>query len=304
MLCPLLHSCRSSRTLSLVGALALAATIAPLGPPVSAQPLPVNRLAYSAKFMCGRETLDDLRSMVPLGTEFTLIEVHNPHSTAVTCSVKVVRDYPPPVGITTPQYPVTIPANGTLFFDCATLAPLAQPATFVAMGFLEIVAPRQIKVVAIYKEAMGYGSLIKSVGIAKKSSPGFIILGQIRHSATLLVGDEATASMDTIRHETTVSIANMSPSVVNANISIVSKAGLVTSFPHTFLPNGFMTVTGADLPPGTPMPFVGGVTVQYPDVGFGVLLECEEIIQKYAISGTASVAMGMSVVEVQPIPLR
>jgi len=267
----------------------------------SAQPLPVTRLAYSAKYMCGTQAND---FSLPLTTsDYSVIEVHNPHTVAVVCTVKVVQDYPTSQ-IITPKYAVTIAANGTLNFDCTTLYPGFIPVTPMRRGFVEIIAPRQIKVVGLYKETLGWAGRIASVSIAKKSSPAFILFGFIRHSGTFLVGDEVQASGDTIRHETTISVANMSPNPVNAQISIVSKTGLVTSFPRTLSPNGFTAITGADLPPATPRPFVGAVTVQYTDTGFGALLECEEIIQKHAISGIASGAMTMSMMEIQPIPLR
>jgi hypothetical protein len=120
-----------------------------------------------------------------------------------------------------------------------------------------------------------------------------------------MVGDEATAMGDTIRHETTISIANMSPNSVTADISIVNETGVVHSMPMILQPNGFAKVTGADLPAFVPRPFVGGVTVQYNDIFAGTaLFECEEIIQKHVISGFGTTVMGMDVVEVQPVPVR
>lgn len=282
-------------------AIAITGLVLSLPSRTEAQPIPVTRLAYSAKFMCGQANFDF--SLPPGSVEYTVIELHNPHTVAIVCSVKVVQDYPNPQ-LLIPKYAVTVGPNGTLDFSCATLFPGFDPRFPLRRGFVEIISPRQVKVVTIHKEILNTPGRIISVSIAKKSSPGFIIQGFVRHSGTFLYGNQPQASGDTIRHETLISLADMSPNPVNANISIVSKTGLVTSFPRPIPPNGLTTITGADLPASTPLPFTGGVTVQYPDIGFGVLLECEEIIQKHAISGTMGVAMGMSVTEVQPIPIR
>jgi len=269
----------------------------------AAQPLPVARLAYSAKFLCGAGSFDG--SLPASAGEMTVVEVHNPHTFAVTVTIKWVEDYPVSQ-ISIPPYNVTLGPNESLNLDCNRLyLPGCPPVCGqVHRGFVEISTPQQLKVVALYKETMGFPGLTRSVSIAKKSSPFFFFAPFYRHSATFLVGDDVAADGDTIRHETTVSLANMGNSTVNANISIVSKTGVVASFMRILPPNGFAAVTGADLPPAVPRPFVGGVTVQYNDTGFGVLLECEEIIQKHVISGTRAGGVAMSVVEVQPIPLR
>jgi hypothetical protein len=282
----------------------LAALTLTTATPASAQPLPVTRLAYSAKYLCGQtDAVADFGILPGFSFEYTVVEVHNPHSVPVTCIIKVVEDYPLS-GIVVPPYLRTLGPNEAMEIDCNGLPPLGPPGFAYRTGFVEINSPQQLKVVAVYKEAYGGRGLIKSASIAKKSSPPFFFFGFVRHSGTFLVGDAAQAGGDTIRHETTISIANMSPSPVNADISIVNETGVVHAFNRFLQPNGFTAVTGADLPAFVPRPFVGGVTVQYADIGFGALFECEEIIQKHVISGFGSTSIAMSVVEVQPIPLR
>jgi hypothetical protein len=283
---------------TLIHGLILLALAWPLG--AHAQVLPVTRLAYSAKYLCGKTCGGD--GILPPGaTEYTLIEVHNPHSVAVVCSVKAVEDYPGS-GIVVPQYAVEVAANGTLRFDC-TAIPGGGPCA--RTGFVEIIAPRQVKVVAVYKEAAVYGGVTKSAVVDKLYSPGWGSGdGNITHSSAFLVGDNVTAVGDTIRHETTITITNMGTASINANVTIVSSTGTVTNFYKLLNPNGFTTVTGADLPPSTPLPFVGSVLIKYPATS-GHQCSVEEIIQKHTISGEHVAAqMAMSVVEVQPIPLR
>ena len=269
-------------------------------------PIPVTRLAYSAKFFCGNSTPGGgVDPAVPSTGEETVVEIHNPHTVPVTLTIKWIQDYPI-YQILIPPYDVTLAPNEGLNLDCNTLyLPGCPPVCGQYFrGFVEISCTQQVKVVAQYKGSITFPSIVRSASVAKKSSPPFIFFGFVRHSATFMVGDDVMPSGDKIRHETTVSIANMSNSIVNANISIVSNTGVVTSFPKLLQPNGFATVTGADLPPATPLPFVGGVTVQYADIGFGALLECEEIIQKHVISGRLTGGTSMPVVEVQPIPIR
>ncbi len=271
------------------------------------QPLPVARLAYSAKFLCGAGStgIPDA-SLPPTAGEMTVIEVHNPHTFPVTITIKWVQDYPTSLNPAIPPYDVTLGPNEGLNLDCEDWElPGCPPICGTSFrGFVEILSPQQLKVVALYKETMGFPGLIRSASVAKKSSPFFLFPPWYRHSATFMVGDDVDPDGETIRHETTVSLANMSDNPVSANIHIVSSTGPVTSFLRNLPPNGFTAITGADLPPVVPRPFVGGVTVEYQDAGVGVLLECEEIIQKHVISGTRAGGIAMSVVEVQPIPLR
>jgi len=275
--------------------------------PAFGQPLPVTSLAYSAKYLCGFNApgpggvVTDLS--LPYGcSDYTVVEVHNPHTTPVTITVKVVQDYPFSATLVAP-FQVNLAANQAWNWDCTNLA--GAPLGAISRGFVEVSSPRQLKVVALYKELCSWSGLVKSASVAKKSSPAFFFLGLVRHSGTFLVGDDVTAKGDTIRHETTISLANMCPNPVNAIISITNQAGPVHSYPVLLQPNGFTTVTGANLPAFVPRPFVGGVTVQYVDSFVGVpLLECEEIIQKYVIGGLGGAVMGQSVVEVQPIPVR
>lgn len=287
--------------LTIAGALSL--------PHVAHGQLPVTQLAYSAKFLCGYNSPDGLGVIddlaIPYGCqEYTVIEVHNPHSVPVDFVFKVVRD-PSSLGpsvIIVPPTPVTLGPNLSWEWSCAN-----YPFTFgdITRGFVEVLTPMQLKVVALYKEFCSWGGLTKSASVAKKSSPPFFFYPYVRHSGTFLVGDDVTAQGDTIRHETTISLANLSPNPVSCDISIVDESGFNHTFPKLLQPNGFATVTGADLPAWAPHPFVGGVTVQYNDAfGNVALLECEEIIQKYVIAGSGAVVMGMDVVEVQPVPRR
>ncbi|HKQ57020.1 MAG TPA: hypothetical protein VJY35_04060 [Candidatus Eisenbacteria bacterium] len=273
-------------------------------PAVAQQPLPIRELAYSAKFLCGAGTDGDPAdgSLPADAGEMTVIEIHNPHSFPVTITIKWIQDYPSyQIGI--PPYSVTLPSNGALNLDCEDWElPGCPPICGSSWrGFVEIRTPQQLKVVALYKEMIG-GHMV-SASIAKENCLPFLFGSLYRHSAAYLVGDQATNSGDTIQHETTVTMTNMSNNTVNANVFIVSSAGTVTSFPRSILPHAVSTVTKADLPPAVPRPFVGSVLVEYPQQpGFGALLSCEEIIQKHLIGGPPSIAM--SVVEVQPIPLR
>ncbi|OGF04312.1 MAG: hypothetical protein A2W00_08975 [Candidatus Eisenbacteria bacterium RBG_16_71_46] len=266
-------------------------------------PLPVTRLAYSAKFSCGGVPRPSPAEPSPL--EETVVEVHNPHTVPVTVTIKWIVDYPFDLVAIGP-YDVTLAPNQGLNLDCDTFYLPGCPPICGGYfrGFVEISCTQQVKVVAQYKAYSRSPGRAASVSLAKKSSPAFVIAGSVRHSATFMVGDQVTAVGDTVRHETTVSIANMSNNSVNANVSIVSKTGVVTSFPKFLQPNGFTTVTGADLPPSVPLPFVGGVTVQYPDMGFGAMLECEEIIRNELFVGSLDGGISISVVEVQPIPIR
>lgn len=283
---------------------AAAAALVLSAAPASAQPIPVTRLAYSAKYMCGGANFaDPAFAFAPgNGLEMTVIEVHNPHTTAIVCTVKVVQDMPFQTTLT-PKYPVTLAANGTMEFNCSTLFAGVNPVP-MSRGFVEIISPRQIKVVALYKEFGSTPGFIRGVAIAKKSCPPIIIFNTVSHSGTFLCGNTPTGN-DTVRHETLISITNMSPNPVNGTIKILSSTGVVTSLPLTLAPNGFKAVTEANLPPAVPRPFTGSVVVSYPDIGIGAYVDCEEIIQKYAIQGVIpSQTMGMSVIEVQPIPLR
>ena len=169
---------------------------------------------------------------------------------------------------------------------------------------MEIRTPQQLKVVAFYKEVIGGPGITVSASIAKNACLPFLFPPVYRHAAAFLVGDEATAAKDTIRHETTVAITNMSNATVNATVSIHSTTGMLASFLKILQPNGFAKVTGADIPPFVPLPFIGSVRVEYNDTGLGALLACEEIVQKHVIGGPRHLSMAMSVVEVQPIPLR
>ena len=273
------------------------------------QPLPITTLAYSAKYLCGYNGLGPFGEIqdltLPYGCQdYTVVEVHNPHTTPVTITVKVVQDHPASATLVAP-FQVILAANEAWNYDC-TLIP-TPPLGIMSRGFVEVSSPRQLKVVAVYKELCSWGGLVKSETVAKKSSPPFYFLGFVRHSGTFLVGDEVTAKGDTIRNETIISLANMSPNPVSANISITNETGTVHGYPVLLQPNGFAKVTGADLPASVPRPFVGGVTVQYPQaVGFGAvaLFECEEIIIKRVLAGLGATVMGFTVVEVQPIPVR
>jgi hypothetical protein len=279
------------RTLIVAAALLVASTLAPR--PTLAQPLPVTRLAYSAKYICGSFTNPFSPFPAP-GYTNTMVELHNPHSSAVVCSVKVVEDFPL-AAITIPQYAVTIDANGTLYLDCDAIAPGGAP---LRMGFVEIIAPRQVKVVAVYREVSQGRS--GSVAIGKKTCPWIADGGFVRHSATVQYGSTVTPEGDVLRNDTIVSIVNLASVLVNVNIKIMSETGMVTSFPKFLQPNGFTKVTQADLPPATPLPFIGSVNVEYP--GSNGLLEVEEILKEY--TGGSSPAVSLSVVEVQPVTLR
>ncbi len=299
----LFHGSRASHRLTRAFALVvMILAVLALAIPASAQILPVTRLAYSAKYICGQTTLNDLGVLPGFSFEYTMIEVHNPNNVAVTVTIKMIQDYPTS-GIVVQPYLRTLQANEAMEIDCNTIPPGGVANPF-RTGFVEINSPMQIKVVVIHKEAYGSQNLIRSASVAKKSSPAIIILGFVRHSGTFFYGDTPTAGGDKIREETTISIANLSPNPVNAQISIVNSTGPVKTFSKLLNPNGFATVTGADLPAGTPLPFVGGVTVAYPDVGVGVMLECEEIIQKYVVSGFGATSIAMATYEVQPIPVR
>ncbi len=255
------------------------------------QPLPVTQLAYSAKYLCGTINTD------PYSVTFTEVEIHNPHTTSVSVTIKVIQDRPF-FQILVAPFNVTLGPNEAYSWTCGVTPGTPQPQS---AGFVEILSARQLKVVAFYRDLVP-GLITRSGSVAKKSSPPFFFFPFVRHSATFLVGDEVNPEGDVVRHETLVSVANMSNNFVNANISIVSTTGIVHAFPMQLQPNGFGTVTGADLPPQVPRPFVGGVTVQYNDVAGGVaLFECEEIIQKFVLTPpTTSIA----VVEVHPVPVR
>ena len=291
--------------------LAAAAVIAAIGLTLPAralgQPLPITTLAYSAKYLCGYNGLGPngqvLDFSLPYGCQdYTVVEVHNPHTTPVTITVKVVQDFPNSATLVQP-FQVNLAANQAWNWDCSLLPGVVLGT--MSRGFVEVSSPRQIKVVSVYKELCSWGGLVKSASIAKKSSPPFIILGTVRHSGTFLVGDDVTAKGDTIRHETTISLANMAPTTVFCNVTISNETGVVHSFPVSLPPNGFAKVTGANLPPAVPRPFVGGVTIQYGDTYGGIaLIECEEIIQKHVIAGFGAAVMGFTVVEVQPVPVR
>lgn len=284
-----------SRTPSILALLVLSGILLAVCSPADAQPLPVTRLAYSAKFICGSPTNPFSPSPAPNNIS-TYVELHNPHSFAVTCSVKVVEDFPA-AQVTVPQYAVTVGPNGTLRFECADFG--ASPA-ILRMGFVEIISPRQVKVVAVHRDiAQGTSG---SVAIGKKTCPGLVAGGLVRHSATVQFGPSLAQDGTPLRNDSIVSVANLHNVPVNATISIVNAGGPVVTFPKLLPPNGFATVTQADLPPATPLPFVGGVTVQYPDAGIGWYMEVEEILKEYV--GGMSPAVSLSVIEVQPVTLR
>ena len=273
--------------------------------PAHAQ-LPVTQLAYSAKFLCGYNAPGfpgPVDPGLPTGcSEYTVIEVHNPHTVFLNVTVKVVQDSPSGSGtvILSGPFTVNLAPNQSWEWNCSNYG---FPFGTITRGFVEILSPRQVKVVALYKEFCGWGGYVKSASIAKKSSPFFFFTGVGRHSGTFLAGDHVSSGGDTIRHETLISLANMSNNPVNCNISFVDATGTVHTFPKLLNPNGFYGVTEADLPLAVPRPFTGGVTVQYASTGVA-LLECEEIIQKHTISGLGNMVMSMDVVEVQPIPRR
>lgn len=266
------------------------------------QPLPVTELAYSAKYLCGLNLLigPDIDLALPANcTDYTVVEVHNPHTVPVTFTYKVVRDFPLPFEIVTPPTEVSLAPNESWEWTCSDL--IAVPGR-INRGFIEVLSQRQLKVVAVYKETCGWNGLVKSASIAKKSSPVFFFNPFVRHSGTFLYGDETTAGGDIIRHETLISLVNMSSNPMNCNITISDAAGVVHLFPMNLTPKQYGQVTGADLPAGTPLPFRGAVTVEY--VSPIALLECEEIIQKHVIAGAGGATMSHDVVEVQPIPRR
>jgi hypothetical protein len=289
----------------------IAAVILSLPPAANAQPLPVTSLAYSAKFMCGTQTTE---FQLPIGsTEYTVIEIHNPHNVDVPITIKIVQDYPKPGGVISPPNTVVLPPNGAMEINCTDIISGFFPGTSITKGFVEILTRRQLKVVAIYKETLAWGrpgyGVFKSAAIAKKRAWPFFFPPFARHSATCICGDTPTAEGDTIRHETSVTLANMSNSPVDAQISIVGEGGVVlAAFPRHLDPNGFTNVTCDNVPNSVPRPFTAGVTVQYQSPSSIAFFECEEIIQKYVKSGTGFFsgggAMSMAVVEVQPIPVR
>lgn len=278
----------------------LAGVLLPHALQAQPQPLPITELAYSAKFVCVRAVAGPT---VPPNPFQTLIEVHNPHSIPVDVTIKWVEVS---FGVVIAPYTVTLPPNGALELDCDDLYAAGCPPIcgLSFHGFVEIRTPQQLKVVAVYNQVAEQEGLFLSASVAKKNLLPFFFFGVVRHSGAFLVGDTQATSGDVIRHETLIAITNMSNQPVNANINIVSPAGVVHSFPLPIPLNGFAKVTENDLPAFVPRPFTGTVVVQYPDIGQGALLDCEEIIQKYVIAGPRSRDIAMSVVEVQPIPLR
>jgi hypothetical protein len=274
-------------------------------PAAAQQPLPIRELAYSAKFLCGSGSVGGDESLPPDALEFTVVEIHNPHSIPVTITIKWVQDYPSYL-LAIPPYQVTLASNEALNLDCSDFYfPGCPPICGTSFrGFVEIRSPQQLKVVALYKEIMDSEGVTISASVAKQNSIPYLFAGLYRHSAAFLSGDQTTAKGDVIRHETTFTMTNMSNNPVNANVHILSNAGPVVSFPRNIPPNSVSSVTDADLPAFVPRPFAGSVMVNYGDIGLGALLACEEILQKHVLAGPRNTHIAMSVVEVQPIPLR